>query len=34
MEQNYFEFDQQYYKPTDGLATGAPASSIQAKTYI
>jgi hypothetical protein len=33
-EQNYFQFDQQYYKQTDGLAMGAPTSSILAETYI
>jgi hypothetical protein len=34
MEQNYFEFDQQYYKQTDGLALGAPTSPVLAKTYV
>jgi hypothetical protein len=34
MEENYFEFDQQYYRHTDGLAMGAPTSLILAKTYI
>jgi hypothetical protein len=34
MEQNYFQFDQQYYKQTDRLAMGAPTSSIMAETYI
>jgi hypothetical protein len=34
MEENYFQFDQQYYKETDGLAIGAPTSSVLAETYI
>jgi hypothetical protein len=34
IEQNYFKFDQEYYKQTDGLAMGAPTSSILAETYI
>jgi hypothetical protein len=34
IEQNYFQFDQQYYKQTDGLAMGVPTSSILAETYI
>jgi hypothetical protein len=33
-EQNYFQFDQQYYKQTEGLAMGAPTSAISAETYI
>jgi hypothetical protein len=33
-EQNYFQFDQQYYKQTEGLAMGAPTSAILAETYI
>jgi hypothetical protein len=33
MEQNYFQFDQQYYKQSDGLAMGAPTSSILAEAY-
>jgi hypothetical protein len=28
MEQNCFQFNQQYYKQTDGLAMIAPTSSI------
>jgi hypothetical protein len=31
-EQNYFQFDQQYYKQTDRFATGAP-TSVLAETY-
>jgi hypothetical protein len=34
LEHNYFQFDQEYYKQTDGLAMGAPTSSILAETYI
>jgi hypothetical protein len=34
MEQNYSQFKQKYYKQTDGLAMGASASAILAKTYI
>jgi hypothetical protein len=26
MEETYFQFDQQYYKQTDGLVMGAPSS--------
>jgi hypothetical protein len=32
-EQNHFQFDQQYCKQTEGLAMGAPTSSILAETY-
>jgi hypothetical protein len=34
MEQNYFWFDQDYYKQTNGLPMGAPTSSIIVETYI
>jgi hypothetical protein len=34
LEQNYFQVDQEYYKQTDGLAVGAPTSSILAETSI
>jgi hypothetical protein len=34
MEQNYIQFDQQYYKQTEGLAMGAPRSAILAEVYI
>jgi hypothetical protein len=35
MGENYSQIDQQYYKQTDGLAMGAPSSSILAETkYI
>jgi hypothetical protein len=34
IEQNYFQFEQEYYKQTDGLATGAPTSSVLAETYV
>jgi hypothetical protein len=33
MEQNYFQFDQKYYKQTEGLAMGAP-SAIVAEIFI
>jgi hypothetical protein len=32
--QNYFQFDQQYYKETEELAMGASTSAILAETYI
>jgi hypothetical protein len=34
MEQNYFHFNQEYYKQIDGLAMGAPTSSILAEIYV
>jgi hypothetical protein len=34
MVQNYFQFDQQYYKQTKGLAMGAPTSAILAEKFI
>jgi hypothetical protein len=34
MEQNYFRFNQQYYKQTEGLAVGAPTYAILAEVYI
>jgi hypothetical protein len=34
MEQKYFQFDQQYYKQTEGLAMGAKTSAILAETFI
>jgi hypothetical protein len=34
MEQNYFQFDQKYYKQMEGLAMGAPTSAILAETFI
>jgi hypothetical protein len=33
IKQNYFQFDQQYYKQTDGLAMGA-LPAILAEVYI
>jgi hypothetical protein len=33
IEQNSFQFDQEYYKQTDGLTMSAPSSSILAETY-
>jgi hypothetical protein len=34
MKQNYFQFDQQYYEQTEGLAMGAPISAILAEVSI
>jgi hypothetical protein len=34
MDQNYFQFNQQYYKQTSGVAMGAPTSAILAETYL
>jgi hypothetical protein len=34
MEQNYFKFNQQCYKKTEGLAMGAPTSVILAEVYV
>jgi hypothetical protein len=34
MEQNYFQFDQKYYKQIEGLTMGAPTSAILAETFI
>jgi hypothetical protein len=34
IDQNYFQFDLEYYKQNDGLAMGAPTSTILAETYI
>jgi hypothetical protein len=34
LEQNYFQFDQEYYKQTDELAMGAPTSAVLAEIYI
>jgi hypothetical protein len=34
LKQNYFQVNQEYYKQTDGLAMGAPTSSMLAETYI
>jgi hypothetical protein len=31
IEQNYFQFNQEYYKQTEGFAMGAPASLHQPK---
>jgi hypothetical protein len=31
MEQNYFQFNQQYYKQTNGVPMGAPTSAILAE---
>jgi hypothetical protein len=34
MEQNYFQFEQKFYKQTDGLAMEAPISAIILQVYI
>jgi hypothetical protein len=34
LEQNYFQFNQQYYKQAKGLAMGTPTSAILAEVYI
>jgi hypothetical protein len=34
MEQNYFQFEQKYYKQTDVQAMDIPASPILAEAYI
>jgi hypothetical protein len=34
MEQNYFRFNQQYYKQTEGLEMDAPTSAILTEIYI
>jgi hypothetical protein len=34
MEQNYFQFDEQYYKQTEGLAMGTPISALMVEAYI
>jgi hypothetical protein len=34
MKQNYFKFEQKFYKQTDGLAMGAPTSTIILEVYI
>jgi hypothetical protein len=34
VEQNYFQFDQKYWKQTVGLAMGAPKLAILRKTFI
>jgi hypothetical protein len=34
IEQNHFQFDQKYYKQTEGLAMGATTSAVLAETFI
>jgi hypothetical protein len=34
LQQNYFEFDNQYYKQNIGLVMGAPTSALIAETYL
>jgi hypothetical protein len=33
LEQNYFQFNQKYYRHTEGLSMGAPTSAILAEIY-
>jgi hypothetical protein len=33
MKQNYFQFDQQHYEQTEGIAMGAPISAILAEIF-
>jgi hypothetical protein len=34
VNQNYFQFDEQYYKPNKGTAMGSPHFGIAAEMYI
>jgi hypothetical protein len=34
LQQNYFQFDNQYYKQNIGLTMGAPTSAVIAETYL
>jgi hypothetical protein len=34
MAQHYFQYEQKYYKQTDGLAMGAPKSAVLSEAYI
>jgi hypothetical protein len=34
LQQNYFHFDNWYYKQNTGLAMGAPTSAILAETFL
>jgi len=34
MEQNYFQYNKQYYKPQKGIAIGSPLSGYLAEIYI
>ena len=34
MEQNYFQYNKQYYKPQKGIAIGSPLSRYLAEIYI
>jgi hypothetical protein len=34
IKQSYFQFDQQYYEQTEGLAMGAPISAILTEIFI
>jgi hypothetical protein len=34
LEQNYFQFNDQFFKQNEGLAMGAPMSAILAETFI
>ena len=34
MGQNYFQYNNQYYKPENGIAMGSPISGILAEIYL
>ena len=34
MEQNYFQYDNQYFKPEKGIAMGSPVSGTLAEIYL
>jgi hypothetical protein len=34
IEQNYFQFNNKYYKQKEGLAMGAPTSAILSEIYL
>jgi hypothetical protein len=34
IEQNYFQFNNKYYKQKEGLAMGAPTSAVLSETYL
>jgi hypothetical protein len=34
LNQNYFKFDKQYYKPHQGIAMGSPTSGLADKIYL
>jgi hypothetical protein len=34
LNQNYFQYNDRYFKPTKGIAMGSPASSTLAEIYL